>query len=79
MTAMMIVAKNIEPKPCREAEIPARIVAGDHRADAERPERPHPGIALQPPRFEIFLADLGIGDAGSARRSRRLSDPALID
>ena len=67
--AMMMVAKNIEPKPCDNPEIPARIMAGDDRPDAERPERPDACVALQASCFEIGFVNCRIGDARSALRA----------
>ena len=44
-------------------------MARDHRADAERPERPDPRVALQPPRFEIGFVNRRVGDARCALRA----------
>ena len=48
MMPMMMPATSRPPQPpVREAEIPAGEVAGDDRADAQRPERPDARIALE--------------------------------
>jgi hypothetical protein len=44
-------------------EVPAGEIARDDRADAQRPERPDPGVAAQPPLLEIIGADLDVADA----------------
>ena len=46
-----------------EAEVPPGEVAGDDRADAERPQRPHARITLQPSLLEVTCVSLGIADA----------------
>ena len=37
-------------------EVPAEKVAGDHRANAQRPEGSHPGVVFQGPFLEIITA-----------------------
>ena len=60
----------------RQSEIPTGIMAGDDRADAERPERPDARITLQPPRLEIGVVYRCVGDARCAlRRGGRGMNP----
>ena len=51
-----------------KAEIPAREMAGDHRADAQRPERPDAGIALQAALFEVAFVAGGVLHTTGTRR-----------
>ena len=63
IAAMMNSATSIEPKPLAESEVPARIVTRDDGADAQRPQRPHLGVALETAILEIVRADLLVADA----------------
>jgi len=67
------------PEPTREQpEVPAEEVAGDDRADAERPERPRAGEATQAAALEVGRIGLLVVDSrfvarhGSLRLARRL-------
>src|SRR5215217_3374245 len=50
------------PAAGHETKIPAREMARDHRADAECPEAPDAGVALEPSLFEIRLVSCRISD-----------------
>ena len=63
MAMMMPATMHAAPAAGREAEIPAGEMAGDDRADPQRPQRPDAGISLQPPLLEIRTVSLGIADA----------------
>ena len=41
-----------------EAEVPTGEVSRDHRANAERPQEPHAGVAFEAARFEVCVVDL---------------------
>ena len=50
-----------------KAEVPPREVPRDDGADAECPQQPHAGVALQSARLEVCVVDLLIGDAARLR------------
>ena len=52
------------PAAGKQAEIPAGIVAGDNRADAQRPQRSDTGVAAQAALVEVVLVDRPVVDAG---------------
>src|SRR5205814_861653 len=45
-----------------ESKVPSVVLARDDGADPQRPERPHPGMASQAARLEVFLPYLLVGD-----------------
>ncbi len=64
ITVISTVAIGRPPNPpAREAEVPAEEVAADDGADAQGPEGPDPGVALQAALLEVAVRGVFVADA----------------